>query len=114
MTGVRITKLQRHNGSEFFTANVTADGRTVRVDNATGSWTHTTDPKADPGALNVHRKEVPVIAPMLAQKLRRLLKGEARAGDDDEVVEVATNGHDHRAAAIADRVARAGAEAVKR
>lgn len=114
MTGVRITKLERHNGSEFFTANVTANGRTVRVDNTLGSWTHTTDPKADPGSRNVHRQEVmTVIAQILQARLRRLLKGETRANDDDEV-DVETDNHKHQAAAIADRVAKAGAEAVKR
>lgn len=109
MTAVRITKLTRVD--DFFTANVSNNGMTVRVDNSVGSWTATTDPKASPGA-RTHRRDVnPLIAKALQKRLRSLLRGET--ADESENVEV--NGVNGDAAkAIADRVARAGAEVVKR
>lgn len=119
MTDVRITKLTRHEdvgGKDFYTANVSANGTTLRVDNRLGSWTTTADPRANPGARNISRKEVvSMIARKLQERLRRLLKGEARANEDDATFDVATNGNGRPdAAAIADRVARAGAKAVPR
>jgi hypothetical protein len=108
MTDVRITKLARRD--DFFTANVSSNGTTVRVDNSLGSWTATVNQKADPG-LTQSRKEVnPLIARVLQKRLRSLLRGE-KADETTVHVNGQVNG---TAKAIADRVARAGAKAVQR
>lgn len=111
MTAVRITKLTRVD--DFFTANVSNNGTTVRVDNSTGSWTATANPKADPGTRHQSRREVnPLIAKALQKRLRSLLRGEK--ADESEDVQVNGRPVNGDVAKIADRVARAGAEAVKR
>jgi hypothetical protein len=138
MTAVRITKLARID--DFFVANVSNNGTTVRVDNSCGSWTATANPKADPGTRHQPRKDVhPMIAKALQQRLRSLLRGEKsdesdvdvdpvsrdqskyadergelRYSADDSRVFPGANGVRTDATRIADRVARAGAEAVKR
>jgi hypothetical protein len=92
VTAVRITKLEP-DPRGFWTANVTAEGVTVRVDNSLGSWTHTTDPKDDPGSRRVPRREVRTpIAKRLADRLRRALRGEEPAAEDDVEIEVIVGG----------------------
>lgn len=133
MTPVRITKLTRVG--DFFTANVSANGRTVRADNRLGSWTATTDPQADPAARNVRRREIlPAVAKLLQERLRKHLRGEQV--NDHEEFDVAParrrSEHDARpapqtrrdledarrrrpdAAKVAEAMAKAGRKAVER
>jgi flavin-dependent dehydrogenase len=120
MATLRITKVQ-HDERGFWTANVTVEGATVRVDNRLGSWTHTSDPKADPGSRKVHRREVlPWIAKRLADRVRRALRGEVVTDEAYEIDADVGGGTRNRPKdtkpdpkAIAERMARAARSAVE-
>lgn len=82
MTPVRITitKFER-DPRGFYTARVTAEGETIRVDNRIGPWTTPVDPHADHGSNKITRKE---LIPELAARLRARVRAAARGEAHDE------------------------------
>lgn len=67
----------RRNGGGFWTARVTADGQTLDVDRAPGSWRVT---PTEPGA--TWRELLPRVALALQKRVRPLETRERRAGQD--------------------------------
>jgi hypothetical protein len=80
MIRMTITKLQQ-DPRGFWTANVTADGETVKVDNRIGLWSAPRDPRADNGARDVVRGEV---VPEVAKRLRERVRAAEAGTPQDE------------------------------
>lgn len=76
MEGLRVTKLAR-DPRGFWTANVSLNGKTLRVDNSSGAWVA---PEGKGCALDARRgwHVLPDVARVLQQKVRRLERQESK------------------------------------
>lgn len=72
----RVTKLDRAPGG-YWTANVTANGRTVHVDRSSGSWI--APGRKRPAKGNGGQVVAPEVAAELQDRVRRIERREARA-----------------------------------